>query len=245
MNDSYHHLWDTLRHTRPLNRALVLSLFAHAAAGMAVSQAVNQEVELEPPLVIMWEMELLSTNVPVTEPEVEEPPPTPPPPPPPPPPKPKPKPKPEPPPEVKVAKVVEPEPKPKPKPPPEPEPKPVKPKPAPEVKKPPEKTGIQMQQRLPTLLDVWGRLVMHKVNKFWAVPGGIKIDPENGEAVISFWVDRDGNVIGRPEIVTHASDKALGESGIRAILAATPLPPLPLEYEHEEQQVVYGFALVK
>lgn len=74
------------------------------------------------------------------------------------------------------------------------------------------------------------------------VPGGVKMDDEGAEAIISFWVDRNGNILGKPEVV-KTPDKALADSGVRAIMLAAPLPPLPFDYKAEEQQVVYVFSL--
>ena len=108
----------------------------------------------------------------------------------------------------------------------------------------PQKTGVKTNQ-LPNILNAWGRNLQRKVEKVWAVPGGIKLDAKNSEAWVSFWVDRNGNLLGTPEIVKAAADPALGESGVQAILAAAPLPPLPIDYKEEEQQVIYVFSLVK
>jgi len=209
-----------------------------------MNQAMQREVE--PPISITYDVQFVS--MPTPEPE-EEPEPEPEPPPEPEPvPEEKPEPKPEPKPKKEVKKPEsKPESKPKPKdPPPAPKPKPPEPEPKAEVTKPkPAKTGIQIQLALPSILNSWGRWVQRKVEKYWTIPGGIDINDEGNEAVISFWVDQDGNLIGRPEIVKHASNKALGESGVRAILLAAPLPPLPVEYDENEQQVVYAFSLAK
>ena len=55
----------------------------------------------------------------------------------------------------------------------------------------------------------------------------VRIDPKNNEAVVSFWVSRDGRLIGEPEILKHALDPAIGNSAINAVKAAAPFPPLP------------------
>jgi TonB family protein len=110
--------------------------------------------------------------------------------------------------------------------------------------KAPMKTGITAPEGLPTVLDGWARLVQRKVEKFWQPPAGLRLDVEN-QAVISFWVDRQGNLIGKPEIVKAAADAELGETGVRAILLAAPLPPLPEDFKGQEQQVIYVFTLVE
>jgi len=169
---------------------------------------------------------------------------------------PKPKPKEEPKPKPKVE-----EPKPKPKEEPKPKPKEEpKPKPVPlkeidpvEEEAPPtrfdpiepqeELTPRGTVQQLPSILDAWGRLVQRKVEKYWAVPSGIRITDAENEAVVSFWVDRSGHLIGEPTVVKNAVDESLAESGVRAIQLAEPLPPLPDDFPEPEQQVVYVFSL--
>ena len=71
------------------------------------------------------------------------------------------------------------------------------------------------------------------------------LEEDDDEALVSFWVDRSGNLMGPPEIVKHATNRSLGESGVRAIKLAAPLPPLPIEFAASEQQVVYAFGLVR
>ena len=54
---------------------------------------------------------------------------------------------------------------------------------------------------------------------------------------------RDGMLLSQPEIVS-GTNQALAQSGINAIIGAQPLPPLPLEYAAERQQVIYVFSLM-
>jgi hypothetical protein len=58
-------------------------------------------------------------------------------------------------------------------------------------------------------------------------------------------VDRNGNLLGEPEVIKHASDPELGLSGCRAVKLAAPYSPLPDDYREPEQEVVYLFTLVK
>ena len=251
MHNLYSDYWRSLRSGSRLRIPLLLSLIAHATAVVFLGKAVFHPPPQ--PIPIAYEIQLITSPAPEPEPEVE-PVKTPPPPPEPepepePPPKPKPKPEPKPEPKKVVAKKEEkkPDPPPKPKPKPKPEAKKVpieKPKPQPEVvvKAPPPKVGVQREQ-LPPILNAWGRAVQRKVEKYWAVPGGISLTEANREVRISFWVARDGTLLGRPKILRDAKDPALGESGIRSILMAEPLPPLPMEYKQKQQQVVYVFSL--
>ncbi len=109
----------------------------------------------------------------------------------------------------------------------------------------PASSGPQLKQQLPSALNGWARLVQRKVDKFWSVPGGIRATGDGAEAVISFWIDRQGRLIGRPEIIENGADPALAESGVRAVMAANPLPPLPDSYSAQEQQVIFAFSAVK
>jgi TonB family protein len=198
-----------------------------------------------------------------TPPPQDEPKPEPPPPPveePKPEPKPKrrPEPKPEPPKPVEKPKIekVKPEEKPKPTPPEKPQeekkpPDPPKKEPvrlAEKPKTPPaprtpvsNKPSVAMSQALPIELSTWGGLVQRKVERLWNLPAGVRIDPVQNEAVISFWVARNGRLLGQPEVIKHAADPAVAASAIAAIKAAEPFPVLPDGYREPEVQVVYTF----
>jgi TonB family protein len=102
-----------------------------------------------------------------------------------------------------------------------------------------------MENPLPSELGYWARMVQRKVSKYWQVPGGIRIDPENNQAKISFWVDRKGHLIGDPVVIQHANDPALAKSGLQALKLASPFPPLPAAYIEPEVQVVYTFTLAR
>ena len=241
MDHGYDFRRRTKRNKGRLHLALVFSVVMHVTGWAIVAQ--TRQRAPKPPIPITYEVRFVAETPPEpVEPEPEEP--TPPEPEPEPP---KPEPKPEPPPEPKKEEpiVVAKEPKPEPKPQPPKKPEPPKPKPEVEKPPPPKETGAKIQRELPSILNAWGRLVQRKVEKYWTVPGGLRIREDSDEALISFWVNRDGILIGRPEIMKHGSDKALAESGVRAILRAAPLPPLPPEYGEEEQQVVYAFTLAK
>lgn len=262
MNDLYNSHWDDIRSAQVMKLAIALSFVFHVVFGYAfMAKLYTPTIK---PKQVVYHLEFVAPYVPESEKKQFEnaPPPKPPPPPPPEPkveekvakkvepkkeePKPKPKPKPvekkpEP---VKVAKKPDP-PKPKPKPKPKPVEKPKPPEKQPEVvAKAQIKKGVQTDA-LPNILSGWGRLVQRKVEKFWQIPGGIRLTAANREVHISFWVDRNGKLLGKLEIVKDAADPALGASGIRAIMAAIPLPPLPNEFKGNEQQVVYVFSLME
>ncbi|MBN2310885.1 MAG: TonB family protein, partial [Candidatus Hydrogenedentes bacterium] len=114
-----------------------------------------------------------------------------------------------------------------------------------EPKPEPAQPGVSMPEELPSVLGYWGRLVKRKVEGAWRVPAGIRIDPDANAAMVSFWIDRQGALIGTPQIVKPARDPAVGASAVRAIKQAAPFPPLPEEYAEPEVQVVYTFVPVQ
>ncbi|HOC68502.1 MAG TPA: TonB C-terminal domain-containing protein [Candidatus Hydrogenedentes bacterium] len=87
--------------------------------------------------------------------------------------------------------------------------------------------------------------VQRKVERMFAIPSGIYMDAAENIAEVSFWVDRNGNLLGTPTVTKAAADPALGDAGVNAILLANPFPPLPADYaqSHAEQLVIYGFTL--
>lgn len=239
MNSYYdHQYWRNLWAPNGLRRAVVISLLAHVVLGLVVLEAFKHRRPLPSP--VTYNVQFIPVSPPEPPKEVQAPVP------------PEPEPEPEPPKPTPEPPKEEPTPKPKPEPePPKPRPKP-KPKPKPEAKpktiaRPdePQQTGISMKQELPSALDAWGRRVQRKVEKYWQIPGGIRLDLDNNSATVSFGVGRRGNLIGEPEVVEDAGDPALGRSGVRAIKLAAPLPPLPDDYEATQQQVVYVFSLVR
>ena len=248
-----------------LRKALVLSVLLHFFVMVAMSWSFTHKPKMIHPSVYQVQVVNAAEKAAQAEAPVPEPPPPPepkpePPPPPPPPKKEAPVPKP---PEKKKEEKPKPIEKPK-----EPEKPKEEPKKEPPKKEPPkeppkedpkekpkepvtdpqpvqlitdEKPGVSIKQALPTVLGTWGGLVKRKVERAWEVPVGVRIDPLNNEAVVSFWVNRDGRLLGEPEIVLHALDPAIGNSAIEAVKAAAPFPPLPDAYSEPEVQVVYTF----
>lgn len=250
MENRYDQYWRDFHRRRSLKLALVFSLVLHLAAAALVPEPKPPE---RPPEALKITHEVTFVAPPKPEPVKEEPKPEPkkeepkpkPPEPKPEPKKEEPKPKPKP-----VAKKEEPKPKPEPKkeePKPKPEPKKPEPKPEPpkeiQVAKQTEETGIEMEQELPHELASWGRLVQRKVWRSWNIPGGLRMAADQNEAVISFWVSRDGRLIEEPKIVKHASDPSVGLSGIQAVKMSAPYPPLPPDYGEDKVRVEFGFKI--
>ncbi|MCA1901123.1 MAG: TonB C-terminal domain-containing protein [Candidatus Hydrogenedens sp.] len=251
----YQEYWNRNKESKQIKKAFIISILIHIL--IFIPFYFYKFRTPEPiPLVFQVSLENPVPEKPITQepppepPKPEPPKPEPPKPEPPKPEPPKPEPKPEPPkPEPKPEKKPEP---PKPKPEPEKKPEPPKPKPEPE-KKPVEKKEkipptppapkAEVATPLPPELEWWARQVQRKIESVWVVPEGIKIDPENNVAEVSFWVNRQGQLIETPRVTKEASDPELGESGIRAILLAAPFPRFPDGFAKDEQLVVYAFSL--
>ncbi len=107
----------------------------------------------------------------------------------------------------------------------------------------PSAPKAQVANPLPPELEWWARQVQRKIESVWVVPSGIKIDSENNIAEVSFWVNRNGELLEPPVVTKPASDPELGESGVRAILLAAPFPRFPDGFNKDEQLVVYAFSL--
>ncbi len=96
---------------------------------------------------------------------------------------------------------------------------------------------------IPSELSLWGRQVVRKVEEQWFYPEGIDIDPANNMAEVMFTIDRNGNLTGEPAIVKEANDSRVGQSGLEAIKAAAPFPPLPETYTGAQLQIIYSFTM--
>jgi len=256
--------WDDVAPKGRLRWFLVLSIMLH---GLLVAALVLMPRQAPPKTVQMvYQMEMVEAALdepavaepappepepPKPEPEPEPPKPEPE------PPKPKPEPeppKPEPEPVKPKAEVTTPEPEPeKPKEEPKPKPEPPKPPPRPEPQPPkpqqvaqavPANRGaISVQGEIDPRLSSWIMLVQRKISKLWMVPDGIRLDAQETVARVSFWVDRGGRLIDAPVVTQHASDRALGNSGVQALRLAEPLPPFPDGYSEMELRVEMTFTL--
>ena len=109
----------------------------------------------------------------------------------------------------------------------------------------PDQSDMLSVNNLPPGLMSWGALVKRKVELVWIPPQGVELMEDETVAEVSFWVDAQGNLVGRPEVVKEASDPAVSASGITAIMLAQPYPPLPEAYGLTERQILYEFKLSK
>ena len=98
-----------------------------------------------------------------------------------------------------------------------------------------------MGSQFPSELGYWGRRVQVKVSQVWAAPAGMRLVAGQNQAEVAFWVSRQGNLLGEPEIIKEASDPDLAASGVQAIKMSAPFPPLPPDFREEKVQIVYVF----
>jgi outer membrane biosynthesis protein TonB len=108
-----------------------------------------------------------------------------------------------------------------------------------------EKVGIETHEGPEGPLSGWNNQVQRKVESKWLTPEGILIVPDRNSARIKFTVNRKGELVGQPEIVEEASDPSVGQTGLKAVLDAAPLPPLPDDYKENQHEVIITFRLVK
>ncbi len=102
-------------------------------------------------------------------------------------------------------------------------------------------TVIGMQSNLPSELSGWSRLVQRQVFNSWQMPIGVRADPEENQAEISVWVNRNGELVGEPVVLSQGLDPELAQTGIEAVKNAAPFPPFPDNFSDPEQQVVFTF----
>jgi TonB family protein len=100
-------------------------------------------------------------------------------------------------------------------------------------------TGISVKG-VPGPLSTWANQVKRQVKRFWVEPMGVNV---SNQCAISFWVARDGRLMGEPTIHQASNDAALDESALRAVRLAAPFPPLPPQFTGNEQQVIFIFTL--
>lgn len=93
----------------------------------------------------------------------------------------------------------------------------------------------------------WIRAVQRRVEAVYVQPSDILGVSNLLQAEVAFWVDKNGLLLGDPELVLPANDRAraLGEAGKRAIKLAAPFPLLPEAYPWMEQRVVYVFTVTR
>ncbi len=106
---------------------------------------------------------------------------------------------------------------------------------------PPKGPGISIGEGLPTVLNTWSSMVQSKIQRVWQVPDSARYRGATQQVVLSFWVNRDGHVLGEPQVIKVEGSAELSDSAVAAVKAAVPLPRLPESFEDPEVQVVCTF----
>lgn len=115
--------------------------------------------------------------------------------------------------------------------------------PAKNVFESPLQEGINLPEDMLAFLAGWARLVQRKIENAWEPPDTHTPSGSNDKVVVSFWLDCQGTLLGKPEIIDNTSDQSLAESGIQAVLHAFPFPSLPDAFPHKELQIMYKFSV--
>ena len=103
-------------------------------------------------------------------------------------------------------------------------------------------TGV-VNGSVPSELAGWVIQVQRKVERMFVIPSGIYMDAAENIAEVSFWVDRNGNLLGNPTVTKPAADPALGEAGINAILYWQILFRRCRRVMPTRTLIIYGFTL--
>ncbi|MDX9975688.1 MAG: TonB C-terminal domain-containing protein [FCB group bacterium] len=102
-----------------------------------------------------------------------------------------------------------------------------------------EEYGISVRG-MPSILGAWANDVRRAVKRQWREPGGL---PLGSKTSISFWVCRDGQLLGEPEVYEPSNDAGLDQSAVNAVKLAAPFRPLPPGYNEPKQQVIFVFTI--
>ncbi|MBI4683286.1 MAG: TonB family protein [Nitrospirae bacterium] len=92
----------------------------------------------------------------------------------------------------------------------------------------PDRAGIQGAQ-VPPDVNPYLALVQRKIWDEWIHPD---FNTEKLEAILSFQIDKQGNIIS-PKIVKSSGNALFDNSAIKAVIKSSPLPPPPVEDEFE------------
>jgi protein TonB len=82
------------------------------------------------------------------------------------------------------------------------------------------------------------RQIQAKISERWAPPRAAAAGAER--AVVLFEIDRDGQ-IKEPRLEKGSGNPLYDQSALRAIIEASPFPPLPPEFKAPSLRVHFGF----
>lgn len=84
----------------------------------------------------------------------------------------------------------------------------------------------------------------NKIGSHWVPPQGLDARGQPVRAVISFRISRDGQVT-LAQVENSSGFAFFDQTALRALLSATPLPPLPAGYTYNYLGVHFGFEFVQ
>ena len=91
--------------------------------------------------------------------------------------------------------------------------------------------------------DYYLQLVRERIGGLWTPPNGLAPGGEPLRTVVYFRIGRDGQVSGM-RLESASGVEFFDRSALRAVLLASPLPPLPLGYASGDLGVHFGFEYV-
>ncbi|MGH7359613.1 MAG: TonB family protein, partial [Candidatus Rokuibacteriota bacterium] len=82
------------------------------------------------------------------------------------------------------------------------------------------------------------RLIQSKIGERWAPPRAAAAGGER--VVVLFEIQRDGQVR-EPQVEKSSGNNLYDQSAVRAVMEASPFPPLPPEFKASSLRVHFGF----
>jgi TonB family protein len=82
------------------------------------------------------------------------------------------------------------------------------------------------------------RQLQNKITEKWVPPRGASVGGE--KAIVLFEIDREGQ-IKEPSVEKSSGNAIYDQSAVRAILEASPFPPLPQGFPGRSLRVHFGF----
>lgn len=87
-------------------------------------------------------------------------------------------------------------------------------------------------------LSAYSDAMHEKISSKWSPPA---VDKDS-RVVLEFTIQKNGHVI-NPKIYKSSGNKQLDDSAMKALRSASPLPPLPLNFEQNSLNVKFDFAV--